>query len=283
MVFLDCDQAELDRQHEQRAGPSAEVIQRYAQQSKRIGDSFATPEIFSYGSSPAETFDLYKAKSPNAPIHVFIHGGAWRLLSKKDSAFPADNFVRSGAHFIALDFAQLPSVKSYGDAHTGQTRGCLDFPKREEIWRRPRSNTHFGTFIRRHLAACVAVTDWPSDFDLPRELVKSVICVSGIYDLFPVRLSARNDYVKLDTQTEQTLSPIRQLQHLSAQVFVCCGELESDEFRRQSRECAQALGSSLAAPHVELKGLNHYEAAGILADPDHGLGLAALKLMQIRR
>ncbi len=127
------------------------------------------------------------------------------------------------------------------------------------------------------------MTDWSSDFDLPRELVKSVICASGIYDLYPVRLSARNDYVKLDAQTEQVLSPIRHLQHLSAKVFVCCGELESDEFRRQSREFALALGTSLAAPHAELNGLNHYEVVETLADPDYGLGLAALRLMLIPR
>ncbi len=110
---------------------------------------------------------------------------------------------------------------------------------------------------------------------------KRNLCERHLRSSLPVRL--RNDYVKLDTEMEQALSPTRHLQHLLAKVVVCCGELESDEFRRQSREFALAIGASLAAPYVELKGLNHFEVAETLADPNHGLGLHALNLMQNRR
>ena len=133
-----------------------------------------------------------------------------------------------------------------------------------------------------HLAACIAVTDWVSQFGLPRQIVRSVICASGIYDLLPVRLSARNDYVKLDAQTEHALSPIRHLDRLSTRIFVGCGALDSNEFKRQSREFAAALGPALAAPHAELQALNHYEVAETLANPEYGLGLAALKLIGAR-
>ena len=37
----------------------------------------------------------------NAPIQIFIHGGAWRGGSAKDSAYPAEMFVSAGAIFIA--------------------------------------------------------------------------------------------------------------------------------------------------------------------------------------
>ena len=133
-----------------------------------------------------------------------------------------------------------------------------------------------------HLAACVAVTDWTSEFGLPPCIVKSAICASGIYDLQPVRLSARNDYVKLNAETEQALSPIRHLERLSTSVFVACGSRESDEFKRQSCEFAAALGPALAAPHTELQALNHFEVAETLANPEYGLGLAALNLVATR-
>jgi arylformamidase len=126
------------------------------------------------------------------------------------------------------------------------------------------------------------VTDWVSEFGLPPDIVKSVICASGIYDLRPVRLSARNDYVKLDAEAEQMLSPIRHLDRLSTSVFVACGSRESDEFKRQSREFAAALGPALAAPHTELQALNHFEVAETLANPEYGLGLAALRLIGTR-
>ena len=37
------------------------------------------------------------------------------------------------------------------------------------------------------------------------------MCISGMYDLEPVRLSARSNYVKFDQTTVATLSPIRHL------------------------------------------------------------------------
>jgi arylformamidase len=284
MIFLQYEKSELDQQYDQRAWATnaAEIIRRYTQQSERIRNLLGEPEVFSYGSSSAETLDLYKTKSPNAPIHVFIHGGAWRLLSKNDSAFAAENFVKSGAHFVALDFAQLPAVTI--TEMVGQVRRAIawTFQNARKFGGDPDQIHISGHSSGGHLAACIAVTDWALDFGLPPEVVKSAVCASGIYDLLPVRLSARNDYVKLDVRMEQALSPIRHLQHLSAKMVVCCGELESDEFRRQSREFALALGGSLAAPHIELKALNHYEVAETLADPNVGLGLHALRLMHIR-
>jgi arylformamidase len=131
-----------------------------------------------------------------------------------------------------------------------------------------------------HLAACVAVTDWVQDHDLPGDVIKSAVLASGIYDLLPVRLSARNDYVKLDPSTEQALSPIRHLRHFTGKAYVARGALESDEFKRQSGTLAATLDPvQMAAPLAEYAGLNHFEVAETLADPHGGLGGAALQLM----
>jgi arylformamidase len=285
MFFLQYGKAELDRQYDQRAWApnAAKVIRRYTERSERARAALGEPRVFSYGASPAETLDLYETRAPGAPIHVFIHGGAWRLLSKRDSSFAAENFVRSGVHFITLDFAQLPSVSLTEMVAQVRRAVAWIFQNANEFDGDP-SRLHIsGHSSGGHLAACVAVTDWVSQFGLPRKIVSSVICASGIYDLLPVRLSARNDYVKLDAQTEHALSPIRHLDSLSAPVFVACGALDSDEFKRQSREFAAALGPSLLAPHAELPALDHFEVVETLADPAYGLGLAALNLIGARR
>ena len=41
-------------------------------------------------------------------------------------------------------------------------------------------------------------TDWQCQFGLPADLIKGGMCISGMYDLAPVRLSARNRYVRFD-------------------------------------------------------------------------------------
>src|SRR5439155_1700847 len=53
-----------------------------------------------------------------------------------------------------------------------------------------------------HLAGTVLVTDWSTDFGLPRDVVKGGVCISGMYDLRGPRLSARSSYVKFDDRIE---------------------------------------------------------------------------------
>jgi len=280
MVFLHYTQDELNRQYDQRAwAPNAiEVVRRYTENSDKVRKRLGEPLVFSYGPTAAETLDVYPTSVANAPIHVFIHGGAWRLLSKRDSAFAAENFVRAGAHFIAVDFALLPTVTL--PEMVAQVRRAVGWVYRNahEFGGDPARLHVSGHSSGGHLAGCVAVTDWPA-LGLPRDVVKSTVCASGMYDLLPVRLSARNDYVKLTAETEHALSPIRHLDKLSGPIFVGYGSLESDEFKRQSRDFAAALGSRLAAPPAEYEGLNHYEVADTLAEPHTRLGRAALDLM----
>jgi hypothetical protein len=49
---------------------------------------------FAYGPTAIERLDVYASDLVNAPINVFIHGGAWRTGLAEDYAFPAELFVR---------------------------------------------------------------------------------------------------------------------------------------------------------------------------------------------
>jgi arylformamidase len=59
------------------------------------------------------------------------------------------------------------------------------------------------------------------------DIIKGGMCISGMYDLTPVRLSARNAYVAFDDATVATLSPMRDLDRLHAPVVVACGTCET--------------------------------------------------------
>jgi arylformamidase len=52
-------------------------------------------------------------------------------------------------------------------------------------------------------------TNWPSSCGLPQDLIKGGLCISGLYDLAPVRLSARSNYVNFDHATVLALNPQR--------------------------------------------------------------------------
>jgi arylformamidase len=198
------------------------------------------------------------------------------------NSFPAEPFVRAGAHFVVPDFALVQDVG-------GSLLPMADQVRRAVAWV-ARNARSFGGDPGRiyisghssggHLAAVVLTTDWPRDFNLPADTVKGGLCCSGMFDLKPVRLSARSSYVKFTDEMEEALSPQRHLDRLNAPVIVAYGTLETPEFQRQSRDFAAAVKA--AGKPVTLligEGYNHFEIIETLANPYGLLGRAALEQM----
>src|SRR5438445_9918702 len=85
-VFLDYDQAALDAAYDQsKYAPNlAQVVRRYTTNSELARARLGAPRRVAYGTAPIEQLDIYRTARPNAPVHVFIHGGAWRAGLAKD-------------------------------------------------------------------------------------------------------------------------------------------------------------------------------------------------------
>ncbi len=285
-VWLDMDQAELDAAYDQRvyAPNLSQITGRYATNSERVRARLGAPQRYAYGPTPVEGLDVYPTRRPNAPVHIFIHGGAWRVGLAKDSAYPAELFVHSGAHFVVPDFAWVQDVG-------GSLLPMADQVRRAVAWVHGNAQ-RFGGDANRiyvsghssggHLAGVVLTTDWRRDFNLPADTVKGGLCCSGMFDLKPVRLSARSSYVTFTDEMEHALSPQRHLDKLNAPVIVAYGTLETPEFQRQSREFAAAVKA--AGKPVELlvaDGYNHFEIIETLASPYGLLGRAVLEQMKL--
>jgi arylformamidase len=94
------------------------------------------------------------------------------------------------------------------------------------------------------------------------------MCISGMYDLTPVRLSARSRYGAFNDATVAALSPLRHLDQLHAPLVVAYGTCETPEFHRQNREFAAAVEASgkvmelLVGEHY-----NHFELPETLGNP----------------
>jgi arylformamidase len=134
-----------------------------------------------------------------------------------------------------------------------------------------------------HLAGVVLTTDW-SEFGLPPDFIKGGLCISGMYDLRPVRLSARSSYVNFTDEMEEALSSQRHLDRLHAPVIVAHGTLESPEFQRQARDFAaavQAAGKPVTLLVAE--NYNHFEILETLGNPYGLLGRAVLEQMKLSR
>ncbi|HMH50796.1 MAG TPA: alpha/beta hydrolase [Candidatus Acidoferrum sp.] len=285
-VWLDLDQAELDAAYDQSAyAPNREqVLARNATNSDGVRARLGPPKRYAYGPAPIEGLDVYVTDRPAAPVNVFIHGGAWRAGAAKNYASPAEMFVHAGAHFVVLDFAAVQDVDGSLMPMADQVRRAVAWVYRNShVFGGDRHRLYVsGSSSGAHLAAVVLTTDWPRDFDLPADIVKGGLCGSGMYDLKPVRLSARNRYVKFTDEIEEALSPQRHLDRLHAPVVVGYGTFETPEFQRQARDFAAAVKA--AGKPVQLvvgDGYNHFEMYETLANPYGVLGRAALEQMQL--
>jgi len=259
-----------------------EVLQRRAAASDAVRARLGAPRTLAYGPTAIEHLDLYPTSRANAPVMVFLHGGAWRGGDARSQAYAAATFVQAGVHWVVPDFATVMDVGL--DGMVAQVRRAVAWVARHaaSFGGDPARVYVGGHSSGAHLAANVLVTDWVKDFGLPADVVKGGLCVSGMYDLQAVRLSARSSYVKFDDRIEHELSPQRHLARLSAPVVVAYAERDSPEFQRQAREFAEALARLGRLRRLVVgPGLNHFEIPETLASPDGLLGRAALELMRL--
>ena len=285
-VWMGLDQVELDAAYDQAfyAPLRLQILKRLASNSELTRARLGPPRRESYGPTEVEKLDIYSAKRANAPIFVFIHGGAWLRGEAKDYGYPAELFVNAGAHFVALDFIAIEKAG-------GDLRVMADQVRRGIAWTYKNASSFGGDPSRfyigghssgGHLCGVALVTDWEKSFGLPPDFVKGGLCMSGMYDMKPVRLSKRSSYVKFDDDMEQAMSSQRHLDLLRAPVVVTYGTDETPEFQRQNRDFAAAVKSAgKKIELIEAPNYNHFEMVESLSNPYGPNGRAALALMQL--
>ncbi len=288
LVWLGMDQAALDAAYDQRAySPTFDAhLARRTARNKAALERLPQPLRYAYGDRPIEALDVHlsnQTKRP-APIVIYIHGGAWRGGVASGFAWVAEPFVNSGAHVVVPEYSHVQDV--------GDDLSVLgDEVRRAVAWVYENAESFSGDRDRifisghsagGHLAAVTATTDWAGDFGLPANLIRGGLIASGMFDLEPVRLSSRSEYVLFTDETVHDLSPQRHLEHLHAPLLIAYGTLETPEFQRQSRDFAAA--ASAAGKDVKLlvaEGCYHLEVEQTIANPYGLLGKALLDMMEL--
>ena len=82
LVWLDMDQKALDDAYDQAVyAPNRDQVHKRNQfNSDRVRARLGAPKRLAYGTAEVEKLDLFATSKPNAPISIFIHGGAWRRV-----------------------------------------------------------------------------------------------------------------------------------------------------------------------------------------------------------
>ncbi len=284
IVWLDMDQQELDDAYDQIVyAPNRDQLgKRRLANSAAALSRIGNPERFAYGPTPIEGLDIYRTKkSSNAPVGIFVHGGAWRNGAAGEFTYLAEPFVRLGAHIVVLDFINVINADGSLFPMVEQVRRAVGWVYRNaEKFGGDRSRLHLISHSSgSHLAGCTVTHDWTRD-GLPSDILKGATLSSGMYDLKPVRLSKRSKYVKFTDEMEEELSAMRHLDRLHTPLILSYGTYETPEFQRQTRDFAAAVKS--AGKPAELlvgEGYNHFEMLETLANPFGLLGRAAMQQM----
>jgi arylformamidase len=285
IVWLDLDQRELDDAYDQSvyAFNQGNISERARASNDLARSILGPPQRGAYGATEIEKLDIYRTKRANAPIMVFIHGGRWRNGHSSEHAFQAEPFVNAGAHFVVPDFINV--IEAGGDLFP-----MVDQVRRAVAWvyknaasfgGNPDALYLAGHSSGGHLGGCIVITDWARE-GLPLDILKGALLGSGMYDLKPVRMSKRGEYVKFTDEMEQELSAQRHLDRLHTPLILTHGTLETPEFQRQTRDFYAAVRA--AGKPVELRvgqGYNHFETQETFGNPYGFMGRAAFALMKL--
>ena len=276
----------FDAQYNNRARipEHLQILREWADRSAAARAALPAALDVAYGSHPGERLDVFPAPTPRAPVLVYIHGGYWRALDKRDASFVAPPFVAAGACVVVPNYALCPAVSI--DEIVRQQRAALAW-----VWRHvathggdPGRIVVAGHSAGGHLAATLLATDWPAfEPDLPVDLVQGALALSGVFELEPLRHAPfLAPDLNLDAAAAARLSPVA-LAAPKRPLYALVGGNESEEFHRQNDAIAAAWGSAAVPVCESVPGRNHMSVLAELADPGSRTHRLARELLGLAR
>ena len=283
----------LNREYNNRAlvPEHGEMFERWARLSATVRQQGPALVDVRYGHGPNEQLDIFSSQGRSAgelaPVLFFIHGGYWRSLDKADHSFLAPEFTRRGACVVMPNYALCPAV-TIPDIVMQMVQALA------WTWRHiakhggdPNRISVVGHSAGGHLATMLLLCRWAEvGADLPADLVKNALSVSGLYDLEPVMhtpfvqpsLNITPEQVAKASPARLPAPPVRAGRGTLA---VVAGADESSEFRRHNRLMREAWGRAVVPVCEELPGLNHFNIVEAMAQPGHRLNQLVRELLGV--
>lgn len=274
----------LDRMYNNRVlvPEHATHFSQWAEASEDARDAHNCQRNLAYGTSPMETLDVFPAKQPDSPVMVFIHGGYWRSLDKSDHSFVAPAFVNEGACVVVPNYDLCPAVTIPQIVLQMVQALVWTYRNVAQYGGDPQRITVIGHSAGGHLATMMLACLWKQVAkDLPADLVKSAMSISGLYDLEPVM---KTPFLKASLH----LTPAQVMQASPAyfkapkqgKLYALAGADESAEFIRHNQLIQDAWGKK-SVPVCELvPQRNHFSIVEDLTAPWtelHKLAVAMVK------
>jgi len=285
------DPAWLDVEYNNRArvADSVDILARWAAEGAAARAELSAAGQahldLAYGPGADERIDIFTPRAAasedeaehahGAPVLVFVHGGWWRALSKSDFSQVASAYTRAGALVMLPEYSLCPKV--------GITDICLQTTQALAwAWRNaarfggdPDRIVVVGHSAGGHLAAMLLCCDWRAlGTDLPKNLVRAALGISGLYELEPVRhLPFVQADLRLTAEDMPRLSPAR-FPAPKGRFIATVGGDESASFLAQNEAIRAAWGPRAVPVCEAVPGTNHFTVVDDFIHPggvQHGL------------
>ncbi len=258
-----------------------QIFARWAEQAAATRRLRACLIDLNYGESAGERLDLFPARKDGAPLLVFIHGGYWRSLDKSDFSWLAPPFVNHGVSVALVNYGLSPKTPMEEIVRQMLRAHAWLYRNGDRFGFDPTRMFTAGHSAGAHLTAMMMAALWPAfASDLPADLVRGDLAISGIYDLEPLLYAP---FVAADLQLTarraRMLSPIHLPAATPAPLYTAVGGRETSEFRRQNALIGKAWPKNLVRD-VPMPRWHHLNVIDELADPESPLFDAALELIR---
>ncbi|CAN7271040.1 alpha/beta hydrolase [Rhizobium sp. LjRoot254] len=254
-----------------------EIVSEIVSRSEVTRATLPMVADMAYGTDATETVDLFFPDRPRAglPVHMFIHGGYWRMFSKRDYSYVADTITRAGAIAVIVDYALMPAVRMADIV--GQVR-------RARRWVADHIAKHGGDPVRLtvsgHSAGAHLSTFLFNEPGIPSG-IRAALLLGGLYELKPLQSSFLQPEIGITDREAADFTPMTHRHDPATQVDILVGSDETPPFHDQANAFASLLKEQgLPVSTLSLTGRNHMNSVRDLGLPDSEAGARLTKLIR---
>jgi arylformamidase len=254
--------AEFDDYVELFAKRSAEARQRYI---SRLDQA--------YGPGEMEQLDLFFPSEgvEGRPLHLFVHGGYWRMFDKSDFSLVAATIVEAGGIAAIMNYDLMPNVRMESIVSQARAAARWLVDNARSFGGDPDHLSVSGHSAGGHLVCWLMTQDSPVR---PR----SVLSLSGLFDLEPLRQSFLQPLIGLTDDEVARYTPLSAYYLKDQAVHLMVGEAETQPFHQQAQQFQTLLEAQGCPARLSVvPSANHMSIVADLGDisTEPGRALAA--------
>lgn len=256
-----------------RRPDAPELLQRLAERSEAYRRRADAALDCRYGDGERETLDLFRGGERDAPLYVYIHGGYWQRGDKSMYSYLAEAFNAAGIDVAIVGYPLCPQVSMTG--LVASIRAALAW-----LWRNaaglgvnPDRINLSGHSAGGHLTAMALATRWAElGDDLPPDLLKTGIPLSGLYRLDPLLPTTISNALDLSSEEVRDLSPVNLAPAVDAPLLIVVGGGETPEFFSQADSLIESWSRNERLTEIYVEpAVDHFDLVVRLGDPESEL------------